>query len=347
MLEIKLQDANPDAFEMVLNYIYMDSIDPTKSAKEGEDPFSNRIILQMMDVYRLAVQFDMVRLEQLCIQYLNNTINLNNVLDALHYADSLQLVFIKEFCLRFIVKEANYNQIVMSQEFESLDRRLMVEIIRRKQKPQSKVNSDVAFDNAGNSLQEDMKNFLKYNGKDLVDIDLTVDGFPIQAHKTVLAARCGYFEAMFRSFMPADNKVAVQIGEMVPSKESFKSLLRYIYYGEVRMPPEDSLYLFSAPFFYGFTNNRLQAFCKQNLEMNVTSENVIQILEAADKMQANDMKKYALDIIVHDFTKVAKLPRIKLLSKELILDILMALSNNMSDSDLRPDVSTVSINTDS
>ena len=70
------------------------------------------------------------------------------------------------------------------------------------------------------------------------------------------------------------------------------------------MPPEDSLYLFTAPVFYGFTNNRLQAFCKQNLEMNVTFENAIQILEAADRMQAVDMKKYALNVIVHHFSKV-------------------------------------------
>lgn len=91
---------------------------------------------------------------------------------------------------------------------------------------------------------------------------------------------------------------------MIPSSESFDSLLRYIYYADVSMPPEDSLYLFTAPAFYGFTNNRLQAFCKQNLEMNVTFENVIQILEAADRMQAFDMKKYALNLIVHHFTKV-------------------------------------------
>lgn len=96
----------------------------------------------------------------------------------------------------------------------------------------------------------------------------------------------------------------IQIGEMIPSSESFDSLLRYIYYADVSMPPEDSLYLFTAPVFYGFTNNRLQAFCKQNLEMNVTFENVIQILEAADRMQAVDMKKYALNLIVHHFTKV-------------------------------------------
>jgi hypothetical protein len=91
---------------------------------------------------------------------------------------------------------------------------------------------------------------------------------------------------------------------MIPSLQSFASLLRYIYYADVNMPPEDSLYLFSAPFFYGFTNNRLQAFCKQNLEMNVTFENVIQILEAADRMHTSDMKKYALSLIVHHFPKV-------------------------------------------
>lgn len=51
-----------------------------------------------------------------------------------------------------------------------------------------------------------------------------------------------YFEAMFRSFMPEDSQVNISIGEMVPSKQAFESMLRYIYYGDVNMPPEDSLY---------------------------------------------------------------------------------------------------------
>lgn len=37
-------------------------------------------------------------------------------------------------------------------------------------------------------------------------------------------------------------------------------------------------YLFAAPYYYGFSNNRLQAYCKQNLEMNVTVENVLQVI---------------------------------------------------------------------
>jgi len=100
------------------------------------------------------------------------------------------------------------------------------------------------------------------------------------------------------------------------------------------MPPEDAMYLFSAPYYYGFANNRLQvllidwtsehhegwgifksqitlndlyciqAFCKQNLEVNVTSENVIQILEAADQIGSGEMKQHALSLITRNFAKV-------------------------------------------
>lgn len=78
----------------------------------------------------------MRRLEQLCTQYLENTINHQNVLTALHYASKLNLFFIKEYCLKFIVKESNFTQIVMTHEFETVERELMVDIIRRRQMPQ-------------------------------------------------------------------------------------------------------------------------------------------------------------------------------------------------------------------
>ncbi|XP_034941043.1 leucine-zipper-like transcriptional regulator 1 [Chelonus insularis] len=329
LLEVKLEDAVPEAFEMVLNYIYTDRIDPTKAVKDS-DP-NNRIVLLMMDVYRLAFQFNMKRLEQLCVHYLKATINHANVLEALHNAAHLKLDFIKEFCLSFVVKDSNYNQIVMSREFETLDRPLMVDIIRRRQVPQTRSYSKQYETGTGTSLEQDMEKFLKGGGCEFCDITLMLQGDAYPAHKAILAARCNYFEAMFRSFMPKDNIVNILIGETIPSPESFASLLRYIYYADVSMPPEDSLYLFTAPAFYGFTNNRLQAFCKQNLEMNVTFENVIQILEAADRMQACDVKKYALNLIVHHFSKVARLPRLQQLSRELLLDIIEALADERSE----------------
>ncbi|XP_034235806.1 leucine-zipper-like transcriptional regulator 1 isoform X2 [Thrips palmi] len=346
-LEVRLPDANPEAFQLVLNFIYTDRIDPTKKIK---DPISNRIVLLMMDVYRLACQFSMLRLEHLCVQYLETTVNHNNVLEALLCAHNLKLAFIKELCMKLIVRESNYNQIVMSQEFETLDQPLMVEIIRRKQLPQIKRAQEALhpFDDPfecrdpyefrpckrtpgplkGTNLEQDLELFLNHVGNDFCDITLVLDGNHIRAHKAILAARCGYFEGLFRSFMPEDGMI--QIGEMIPSHQSFKSLLRYIYHGDTNMPPEDSLYLFSTPYFFHFTNNRLQAFCKQNLEMNVTCDNVVQILEAADRMQATDMKKYSLGLIVQYFPKVVKMPKTRTLSRDLLIDIMEALADEMS-----------------
>ncbi|XP_067650775.1 leucine-zipper-like transcriptional regulator 1 [Haliotis asinina] len=339
-LEVALPDASPKAFEMVLSYIYTDRIHPTK---KGQEPHSNEVILSMMDVYRLALQFHMSRLEQLCVHYLEACIGHRNVLVALRNAAKLNLDFLKEYCLRFIVKESNYNQIVMSKEFETLDQPLMVEIIRRRQQPHQRMLETYQDPVITNSLEKDMDVFLKSAGQEFCDITLMLDGTPIRSHKAILAARCSYFEAMFRSFMPENNTVTIIIGEMVPSRQAFDSLLRYIYYGEVSMPPEDSLYLFPAPYFYGFTNNRLQAFCKHNLEMNVSFQNVIQILEAADKIQAMDMRKHALNIIVHYFPKVARLPQMRRLSKELLLDIVDALADDMSESRLCQDMSSASL----
>jgi len=300
----------------------------------------------MMKVYMLAVQFFLKRLETLCISYLELSINHKNVLDALKNANRLNLQFIKEFCLRYIIKESSYNDIVMSKEFETLEQPLMVEIIRRRQTPQLRSLQEALNIDQGPSLNDDLKDFLHNFGNEFADINLYLDGQPIPSHKAILAARTSYFEGMLRSFCPPDNKVVISIGEMVPSRQSFDSLLRYIYYGDVEMPPEDSLYLFAAPHFYIFSNNRLQVYCKTNLERNVTVENVLQILEAADRSQAADMKKYALSLIVRYFSKVAQQPRLKQLSRELLLDILSALADDSADNKFIQDMSCFSISSD-
>ncbi|CAG5123341.1 unnamed protein product [Candidula unifasciata] len=334
-----LPDKNPGAFEMILSYIYTDRIQPRI---KGQEPRNNDAILAMLEVYRLSLQLEMGRLQQLCVQFLEASIGIKSVLFALHNAARLQLDFLKGFCLRFIVKEANFNQIVMSKEFETLEKSLIVEIIRRKLEPPVRLLDPQPEPLASNSLEQDLAQF-RLNGQEFCDITLALDGAHIPAHKAILGARSSYFEAMFRSFTPQDNIVNIAIGEMVPSRQAFDSLMRYIYYGDVVMPPEDSLYLFAAPYFYGFTNNRLQAFCKHNLEMNVSCQNVIQILEAADKIQATDMKKHALSIIVHHFPKAARFPSLRRLSRELLLDVLDALADELSESRVCPDLSGISL----
>ena len=57
-----------------------------------------------------------------------------------------------------------------------------------------------------------MEAFLRTSGAEFCDITLLLGGQPISAHKPILAARCSYFEAMFRSFMPEDGVVQVLTG---------------------------------------------------------------------------------------------------------------------------------------
>ncbi|XP_029296134.1 leucine-zipper-like transcriptional regulator 1 isoform X1 [Cottoperca gobio] len=323
MQEVYIREAEAQPFEVLMQFLYTDKIQYPRRGHVQD-------VLLIMDVYKLALSFQLSRLEQLCVQYIEASVDLQNVLSVCENANKLQLDQLKEHCLNFVVKESHFNQVIMTKEFERLSTPLIVEIVRRKQQPPLRLYSDQPVD-IGTSLVQDMKAYLEGGGLEFCDIVLLLDGHPRPAHKAILAARSSYFEAMFRSFMPVDGQVNISIGEMVPSKQAFESMLRYIYYGDVNMPPEDSLYLFAAPYYYGFSNNRMQAYCKQNLEMNVTVENVLQILEAADKTQALDMKKHCLHIIVHQFIKVSKLPNLRSLSQLLLLDIIESLATHISD----------------
>ena len=48
VLEVKLPEADPDAFKMVLDFIYTDQIDPTRGSRERHQ--SGEVMLSMMQV---------------------------------------------------------------------------------------------------------------------------------------------------------------------------------------------------------------------------------------------------------------------------------------------------------
>ena len=150
-----------------------------------------------------------------------------------------------------------------------------------------------------------------------------------------MAARCAYFEAMFRSFMPKDNIIKVTFGEITPTQQAFHSLMRYIYCGDTVMPPEDALYLFAAPDFFGFTNQRLQVYCKATLEEKVSVDNVLDIFEAADAINMEDVKSHILHLIVNDFGIIVKQAHFRTLKRKLLLDILDTLAVKMYQNGLK------------
>lgn len=72
------------------------------------------------------------------------------------------------------------------------------------------IKSSFVSSQIGTTLENDMATFLRGSGNEFCDINLILDDRVIPAHKSILAARCSYFQAMFRSFMPPDNTVNVR-----------------------------------------------------------------------------------------------------------------------------------------
>ena len=318
---------------MAMYSMYTDRIHPDLENTSREGMTVPQMLL-MMDVYKLALLLETKWLELLSMQYIEASVNVENVLLVLHNASELKLSSLREYCMKFIIRENNFRKVIMSSAFETLDRELMVQIIRRQQfrsrptSPDPHTDEDVSVPS---SLRDNLSDFLQSeSGRPFTDVALKVGSEVVLAHKPVLAARCAYFEALFRSFMPGNHKVEITFGKDVPSLEAFLSLLRYIYCGHVRMPPEDSLYIFSAPNFFGFSNSRLHSYCKASLEKDVCVDNVLTMLEAANAINMEVMKKHCLEMIATNFPVIVQQAYFRNLKRELLLNILDVLASKMS-----------------
>ncbi|GBP00555.1 Leucine-zipper-like transcriptional regulator 1 [Eumeta japonica] len=105
-LIIKLPEATPEAFRMILDYIYTDRIDPTE---KDENPACPATVLLVMEVLRLALKLNIPRLRGLCSRYLRANLCYSNVLAALHAAHHANLACIKEHCLSCLYDLKEYD----------------------------------------------------------------------------------------------------------------------------------------------------------------------------------------------------------------------------------------------
>ena len=336
-VEVTLEGVSVDTVHHAMYFMYTDRIHADLETHSRVEGMSSRQVLLMMDLYKFSLLLDTRRLELLCMQYIEAAVSEDNVLLVLENASELNLASLKEYCMRFIVRDSNYRKVIMTSSFESLDRQLMVEIVRRQQfrsRPTSPSHYSVEREPVvPSSLQDDLREFLLTDaGQPFADIILQVGEKEVLAHKPILIARCAYFEALCRSFMPQNHRVDITFGKVVPSQQAFHSLLKYIYYGEVNMPPEDSLYIFSAPNFFGFSNARLQNFCKCNLESSICLDNVVKLLEVSDGISMEVMKQRCLDLISSHFPTLVFQPEFRELSKELLLEVMETLVRRQAPS---------------
>ena len=337
-ISLHLEDVSGEVFKLALHSLYTDQIH-TDLENYSSKGVSVPQMLLMVDIYKLSLLLETKRLEFLSIKYIEGSINEENVLLVLKNATEMGLTSLKDYCMRFIIQDSNYRKVVMSNSFEGLDKNLMVQIIRRqlfRSRPTSPDPPSVLdSSDVPPSLQDDLEGFLDgESGRAFADVVLRVGPGGDQvvlAHRAVLIARCAYFEALFRSFTPQNHQVEITFGEVVPSLSAFMALLRHTYCGEIDVSPDDALYIFSAPNFFGFANSRLHSHCKVILERDVDQGNVLRILETADTISMLVMKKHCLDMIAANFPSIVQQRYFRSLRRELLLDIFDILASRMVD----------------
>lgn len=73
---------------------------------------------------------------------------------------------------------------------------------------------------------------------------------------------------------------------------------------------------------------------------------MLQILEASDRMNVAGIKKYALSMIVQEFTQVARLPKMQSLNRSLLLEVIEAMADVLGELRFSNDLSAISVHSD-
>lgn len=188
---------------------------------------------------------------------------------------------------------------------------------------------------SNSTLASDLGKLLKNNK--LSDVILvTSDKVKINAHKPILAVRCGPFSIKLMSLAPVKKKLPnppnspsnntltsnTPIPELeVPYVQNVTHrILQFIYTDEVALEGlsrEDLFSLFIAS--KALELDRLYIICERYLCSNITTENIIPTLEKATKNGWKTIETYCYSFILQNYKDVVLLPGFSTLGSQLLV----------------------------
>eukprot|EP01116_Phalansterium_solitarium_P018433 TRINITY_DN4880_c0_g1_i1.p1 TRINITY_DN4880_c0_g1~~TRINITY_DN4880_c0_g1_i1.p1 ORF type:complete len:272 (+),score=102.73 TRINITY_DN4880_c0_g1_i1:212-1027(+) len=140
-----------------------------------------------------------------------------------------------------------------------------------------------------------------FNSRHLSDVTFIVEGKPIYAHRTILAAHSQHFEAMFFDGLKESHESEITLHEV--SYEPFLGCLQYIYTGDVPLPDADRAIELLPPANY-FKLDRLKAMCEATIKDSIEIDNAAYVLQVAARNEATQLRRFALDWILSNFEQV-------------------------------------------
>lgn len=93
--DIAITDIQPDIFQLILNYIYTDTVEITTIDQAFELLYASR-------------KYILDHLSETCIAYIQSNISVDNVIEVLNYPEYMQDKQLTEFALKLFCEHANY-----------------------------------------------------------------------------------------------------------------------------------------------------------------------------------------------------------------------------------------------
>jgi len=132
------------------------------------------------------------------------------------------------------------------------------------------------------------------------DIAFLIDGQKFPAHKIVLATRCKHFNNIFTSGMKEAHSDVIEVTDM--KIHTFKALIGFIYKNEVELTEKIALELFEVADKY--MQNELAGLCEEFLSKNLRFDNLVFMIEFADKFEAIFVKDAIIEFIIRNLEEI-------------------------------------------
>ncbi|CEL93851.1 unnamed protein product [Vitrella brassicaformis CCMP3155] len=181
------------------------------------------------------------------------------------------------------------------------------------------------------ALVEDLKKLI--NNQMFADVTFVVENREVYGNRALLASRSEHFRALFYGGMKESCKVEAEPIPMPDVRyDIFLALLEYLYTDKVpvNLTSEDAVHLLIAA--ERFLLDRLKALCQDIIRKGISIDNVVSILLAANSHRADRLKEICLDFIKIHEDRLKQSDAFKELIQEptLLYEIFMRKSNSSS-----------------
>jgi len=329
---LDLRGSDAVTISRVLDYLYSDECPWLPKLKP----------LDLLNLVIAARRYSLDRLVWICENQILETMGLDNIIALLKGADELKDDRIRKFCMDYMLQADTFKEFVLRKDLTNeLGMELFSELVTMNATAAATGGTkqlEKLGDCPPGRIKDDFKEL--YNSMLYSDASVKLDGENIQFHKAILAAASkhiyeNFSKAKLTAGQSDDVSETLEISKEQRfhdklSADAFRSLLKFVYYGDTDIDALPACFLIPFVRYYGL--NELQELCEKVIQQSVTNSKVVLKIMAVTYLAImaarEDMRdRLRKDCLSHCMShlKDINLSEIKQMDKDYALDLALDL----------------------